>query len=540
MSRVLRIATGGIALVAGCGDLPPSPSLQPLFRSTAPAISSADDRLQQRLRIRNMADSVLVRRVQEHGNIVVVGIKPEQELLGVGSRGENLVPPGELRARYYAVRALASRVLHEFRSIPAIAVQLREANSVVALRRMPWVDYVIANSRDMTPDALVDNCVNPLSNAQTIGWAVARINADDAWATATGTNGALLILDDGLDVSLAQNPDTELPWWAYYSFQGQTSSSDDGSHGTLTFSVAGARNNSIGIVGSAPAAEMHYGDILPGGFNLQWQNAAALIIDTTAPNTRVVSISYSSKETSEPPGFAALHDAIISAYYQRSILFVASTGNQGNASWVAYPAAYDEVIGVGGSNSADEYALNNYGGASVEVAAPAVDVPVVCKGAGTTGVESGTSFATPLVAGGMMLMRQHFPTHSNDQLRTHLRETAVPMAEPQKSGAGRVDILAALAPIVTSPPGPPSVSIVGNTEIQALLSCQWAAVVRNGTAPFTYSWTVNGLPAGDGSESLWYENDGNPFTIAVTVTDSDGRITSDGHEVAIASGMGCA
>lgn len=491
MRRRLLFAVALGSLVAGCGDPLPSPERATVSSRSSMALLPSDDRIEQRARLRNIPDSVISRLVAEHHNIVVVGIKQENAPIGVGSRGEKLVPQAELREHVLTVRALAARVLHEFRNIPAIAVQLPDASVAIALRRLPWVDYVVANTPDLTPDVLTETCVEPLTSAQSVGWAVSRVRADSAWSIATGTNGALLILDDGLDLGQGQPAaDEELPWWAYYSFEGQGSDPDDGSHGTLVFSAAGARNNGIGIVGSAPSAEMHYGDIYPNGINVQWQNAAALIIDTLLPQTKVVSISSSSKLTSEPPFFTALRDEIINAYYQRGVLFVASTGNQSSSSIIPYPAAYAEVIGVGGSGLSDEYVYNNYGGTSVDVAAPATDVPVVCAGAGAIGEASGTSWSTPLVAGVMMLMRQEFPSVSNDDLRAHLRETAVPMADPQKSGSGRVDALAALGPIPPPPP-PPVVSISGPSAVRSGATCIWQANVT-GTPPFTYYWLKNG------------------------------------------------
>ena len=317
-----------------------------------------------------------------------------------------------------------------------------------------------------------------------------------------------MILDDGLDLS--QNPTqavAELPWTAAYEFQGQTYSSEDGSHGTLTFSVAGARNNGTGIVGVAPNAVMHYGDIQPGGLGLGWQSAAAAIIDAALPETKVISISYSSKQTYLPSGFTALYDEIQSAYNQRGILIVASTGNQESSSIQAYPARWAEVIGVGGATTSDTWIHNNYASGNVEVAAPSVAIGIVCKGGALRGTASGTSFATPAVAGALMLMRQKYPSLSNAEIRSRLAATALPMASTLKSGAGRIDILAALN--YQPPPPPLSVTISPPSLVQVAGNYTWTANASGGSSGYTYVWeeSFNGGPfyqAGTGSAYTRY------------------------------------
>lgn len=489
-SRSASVLVAVVVLTSGCeNEGAPTSALRP-YQAGIALIQAGDERLETRARMRARPDSDVEREVGEHRNVVVVGIKPVDLPVGVGSRGENLVSPSEAEMRRAAVRALASRMVYEFTNIPAIAVELPNAAVANQLRRLPWVDYVVANTADMSADLFADNCAMALSDPQVIPWNITRMRADSAWSQATGLNGALLILDDGRDISQNQAYGTwELPAWYSYFFENQTSEPDDGSHGTLTFSAAGARNNDFGIVGSAPGAEMHYGDILPGGLSLQWQNAAAQIIDAAVSVTKVISISYSSKETYEPSNFAALRDAILNAYFQRGMLVVASTGNQSSSTIQAYPARYDEVIGVGGSGFRDEYQLNNYASGNVEIAAPALEVGVVCKGATYAGAATGTSFATPLVAGAAMLLRQKFSTMSNDQLRLRLRQTAYPMANAQKSGAGRINVNAALGPVIT-------VSISGASTIKTPGDYTWTASASGGTPPYSWRWerSIDGGP----------------------------------------------
>jgi hypothetical protein len=89
------------------------------------------------------------------------------------------------------------------------------------------------------------------------------------------------------------------------------------------------------------------------------------------------------------------------------------------------------------------------------------------------------------------------------------------------------------------PTPPPSVTISGTSEMQAYSWCQWSAPASGGTPPYSYAWTVDGQPAGDDSDMFTHAAGSSSFTIAVTVTDAGGRVTSDDHEVAIVSGAYC-
>lgn len=268
--------------------------------------------------------------------------------------------------------------------------------------------------------------------------------------------------------------------------------------------------------------------------NEEWEVHAATAIDDNAILADVMTISYSTKITSSTPPieFTGLYDAISNAYNQHDVVFTASTGNQGSSSLYAFPANYDEVIGVGGSDKNDNYTLNNYAPGNVEIAAPAVDILTVCKG-GDIGAFDGTSFATPMVAGAVMLLRDQNPTWSNDQIRQQLQNTAVPMADQTQSGAGRMDVAQALS---ISSSTPPSVSISGPTNMFEGTSDDFTANVTDGEPPYNYQWyyrhetDFNWTPTGTNSPT--YNHTAGPPNgeyIRVIVTDSENQSDEDVH-----------
>ena len=94
------------------------------------------------------------------------------------------------------------------------------------------------------------------------------------------------------------------------------------------------------------------------------------------------------------------------------------------------------------------------------------------------------------------------------------------------------------------PPAPPpapglSASISGTSSIASGASCNWGVAVSGGAAPYAFEWSVNGSPAGDGSDSLNYTNTGSAFTIAVLVTDQNGASVPASLYVSIVAGNYC-
>jgi subtilisin family serine protease len=112
-----------------------------------------------------------------------------------------------------------------------------------------------------------------------------------------------------------------------------------------------------------------------------------------------------------PSYSSALHEAITYAY-NAGTLFVAAAGNNGrnNDSQPMYPASYDvpNVLAVAATTDADALAyFSNYGVDSVHLASPGVFILSTLPGG--FGSMSGTSMATPFVAGLASLMKSEKP-----------------------------------------------------------------------------------------------------------------------------------
>ncbi len=152
------------------------------------------------------------------------------------------------------------------------------------------------------------------------------------------------------------------------------------------------------------------------------------------------------------PFSQALFDAIARARGQ-GVLFIAAAGNETNNNDVSpsYPANYvlDNVISVAAIDRQDKLAgFSNFGLGTVHLGAPGVSIYSTTSGSDTEyQTFSGTSMATPHVAGVAALLLSRFPGIPLPELRARLLKTVVvtPALTGTTSTGGRVNAFAALS-----------------------------------------------------------------------------------------------
>jgi thermitase len=179
--------------------------------------------------------------------------------------------------------------------------------------------------------------------------------------------------------------------------------SDEDGHGTMVAGILGARaNNGIGVTGVAFNSPLAICRALEDGLGRgSTSNVVNCISWLRSKGAKVISMSFGGASSN------TLQDAVKKAWAGgNGVILVAAAGNDGGTGTL-YPAGYQEVISVASTDAADGWGTSNRN-ADVEMAAPGVDIRTTSRGGGyTTG--SGTSAATPYVAGVAALMRGHYP-----------------------------------------------------------------------------------------------------------------------------------
>lgn len=338
-------------------------------------------------------------------------------------------------ARESTVRGVGGTVLKHLPLVHGAAVRLPDRAAERALEGRPGVVRV-------EPDLVVRAVgkTPPPQPPQVLPWGVDRIDADLVWGTATGTGVRVAVLDTGIDLS---HPDLAANIAGGYNAVNPRKAPKDGNgHGTHVAGTIAAVNNSVGVVGAAPAARLYAVKVLSdSGFG--WLSDIIEGIDWSIRNgIQVINMSLGTSSDSQ-----AFHDAVAAAR-NAGITIVAAAGNDGPAdSTVNYPARYPEVIAVAATDQADTLAWFSSRGPEVDLAAPGVNIYSTYKG-GAYATLSGTSMAAPHVAGTAALVLQVNPGLGPDAVRSHLVGTAEPVAG---SPYPLVDAQAAVTALVPVP-----------------------------------------------------------------------------------------
>ena len=453
---------------------------------------------QQREAIKEKQEEVLADLRQEQGKDIF-GLPQEKEF--------------ELEYQYENVNALAGKVTEE---------------GLAKLRNDPNVDAIVVNKERQL----------------FLSGSVPIINADDVWNMVvnnyniTGEGETVCVIDTGVDYNHSGFGGSGFgnKIIAGYDFYNNDSDPiDDQGHGThVAGIVASADSVYKGVApgtkiaavkvcsssGSCPDA-----DVLAG---IDWCMA-----NKDTYNISILSISlgggqytsYCDGETDFAPYAAALNEAVA-----KNISIVAATGNSG-AGNVAGPACIQNATRVTATTKSDtlpSYASRHAFFSDI-IAAPGSAITSLKKG-GETVTMSGTSMATPHVSGAIALMRQYWkqaygrePTPEELKQKMIATGMAVYDAATGKNYS-RLDIMAALQPVLHYDVIPQAAAIGNNTEFNISISSdvdltqawlQWTypnGSIENlslvsqtpttfslhlaGLSKGTHSYTINAMDAG--------------------------------------------
>jgi hypothetical protein len=227
--------------------------------------------------------------------------------------------------------------------------------------------------------------------------------------------------------------------------------------------------------------------------------------------------------------------------YNAGIVVVGAAGND-NAPAVMFPAAYANAIAVGATDSDDNKAsFSNYG-PELDVTAPGVGILSTVMNSGSYQSWSGTSMATPHVAGAAALLASAGITDPAT-IRTRLTSTATDLGTAGFDnffGHGRINVHYALdqttptvalaAPANGATVGGPSVAISANASDalsgveKVRFTIDGAGAVDDTTAPYGTTWNASGVSNGSHSIAAQAtDKAGNTSTHTINVTVSNGE-----------------
>ncbi|MEU4164090.1 S8 family serine peptidase [Actinoplanes sp. NPDC026670] len=284
---------------------------------------------------------------------------------------------------------------------------------------------------------------------------VAQIGAPSLWAGGnTGAGIDVAVLDTGVD---AGHPDLAGRIESTASFVPGEDVTDGHGHGThVASTIAGTGAASDGREkGVAPGADLEIGKVLDNGGSGQdsWI-ISGMEWAARERRPKVVSMSLGGSPTD---GTDPMSVAVNQLSAETGALFVIAAGNSGpTETTVGSPGAADAALTVGAVDSGDRLAEFSSRGPRLvdgalkpEITAPGVDILAArsqysAEGEGLYRTMSGTSMATPHVAGAAALLAAQHPGWTGGQLKDALVSTAkqTPDFGPYDAGSGRLDIAA--------------------------------------------------------------------------------------------------
>ncbi|MGW2223988.1 S8 family serine peptidase [Streptomyces formicae] len=403
------------------------------------------------------------------GHITVV---PDEALprLRSGTLDERLFDVTELIRQGFAgpgAKALPLIVTYDKGASRAARVLPPGAEKV---RSLPSVDGAAVSAE--RPGALWRSVRDKASGIDKV-WLDGRVEADmarsneqigtpEAWeAGLTGKGVKVAVLDTGVDTG---HPDLKGRVSETKSFIPGEEVADRNGHGThVTSTVGGSGAASDGgkEKGVAPGATLAVGKVLSDeGFGSESEIIAGMEWAAKDVDAKVVSMSLGSSEASD--GTDPMAAAVNSLTKETGALFVIAAGNTGAPSSIGSPGAADSALTIGAVDSGDTAAYFTSQGPRVgdhalkpDLSAPGVDILAarshLVEGDGFYTEMSGTSMATPHVAGVAALLAEKHPDWTPARLKDALMSTSKQLdATAYELGAGRVSVPDAVGAKVTA------------------------------------------------------------------------------------------
>lgn len=279
-------------------------------------------------------------------------------------------------------------------------------------------------------------------------YALSMLQVARAWEISPGNAEVIVAV---VDSGVGPHADLEgrvLPGRNFVVGRSQEDTTDHFGHGTaMAGIIAGNVHDRVGTAGVAQRVRILPVAVLDDEGLGSDQDAAQGIAWAVDQGADVINVSLGGQWPSE-----AMQAAVKYAR-DSGVVVVAAVGNDGSGTAVRYPAAYPEVIAVGGVDRSGAHLDLSNTGPEVDIGAPgasilAPDLPH----SGIPGLDyrvfSGTSFSTAHVAGVAALLLSFDPDMAPAEVQRLLEAGAVDVGPPgrdDQTGAGRIDAARSLA-----------------------------------------------------------------------------------------------
>ncbi|ADC49870.1 extracellular alkaline serine protease subtilisin E pre-cursor [Alkalihalophilus pseudofirmus OF4] len=314
------------------------------------------------------------------------------------------------------IQNAGGEIHHEYTEFPVIYAELPEA-AVSGLKNNPHIDFIEENEE--------------VEIAQTVPWGIPYIYSDVVHRQGYFGNGVKVAV---LDTGVAPHPDLHIRGGVSF-ISTENTYVDYNGHGTHVAGTVAALNNSYGVLGVAPGAELYAVKVLDRNGSGSHASIAQGIEWAMNNGMDIANMSLGS-----PSGSTTLQLAADRAR-NAGVLLIGAAGNsgqQGGSNNMGYPARYASVMAVGAVDQNGNRANFSSYGSELEIMAPGVNINSTYLNNGYRSL-NGTSMASPHVAGVAALVKQKHPHLTAAQIRNRMNQTAIPLGNSTYYGNGLVD-----------------------------------------------------------------------------------------------------
>ncbi|MGW3243011.1 S8 family peptidase [Streptomyces sp. NPDC001070] len=377
-------------------------------------------------------------------------------------------------------------------------------------------------------------------------WNTRQIHAPDAWdAGYDGTGVKIAVLDTGVDKS---HPDLTSRVVAEKNFSTADNLLDHFGHGTHVASIAaGTGEKSAGAYkGVASGAQIISGKVLDDEGYGDDAGIIAGLEWAAASGAKVANLSLGGADT---PGVDPIEEAVNRLSADTGTLFVIAAGNEGDDdSTVGSPGSADAALTVGAVDKDSKLADFSSRGPRVgdgavkpDVTAPGVDITAAAAKGSVIDTDpgvphpadgyltiSGTSMATPHVAGAAAILAQEHPDWTGTQIKAALvGSTADGGYTAFQQGSGQIDLARAIHQDVVAEPVSLSFGVAQWPHNDDARQSRTITYRNSGTSDVTLDLSVTGKgPNGGAAPAGFFTLDKQQVTVPAGGT-AEAALTAD-------------
>lgn len=335
-----------------------------------------------------------------------------------------------------AVRNAGGNVTHDFNLINGVAVTIPK----VAADNLADRDFV----REIQPDAQVKTVLDTSTET---------VDTEEVWQqNITGENIDVAVLDTGIENDTDLNVERE----AYYTGD---NAEDYNGHGTHVAGIIASPDSQYR--GVAYGADLYDVKVLSSSGIGSSSDIIAGLEWAVDNGAEVATLSLGAQvETCD--GTSALAEAVNNAVEQGVVVTVAAGNSGPENQTLATPGCAERPITVGSSSDGEVSEFSSRGStadgrAKPDVVAPGEEITSTYIGSQEYETLSGTSMATPHVAGAAALLLAENPDLTPSEIKNVTKSTATDLGFSQNTqGSGRINIYAAYQAVTPGESNKPS------------------------------------------------------------------------------------